>query len=419
MSKGFKNGLKKVGRVWHYKFKMHGQLHHGSTRCESLEDARKFLFTLRNEKAKEPLGLGEPPTIEALYQRYVREKASLIQPSTMVSFRSGISRWVIPIIGKIRVDRLKLSDLADVTANYLKASGPNGKPHARGGARQLMINTRTLLNYAVKTRLVTHLPLRVELPKAPKKAILAISSDRLLDFTRAVDNYPCIPKHVALGILTMLFMGLRISELTSMRWGFFGADFEQYTPTETKGREADAIPIIPELSHRFREWKEFTKTTWAASGKPMPQWVFWSKKGKHYGNSFTNRWIKKITEELGLPGNWSPHKLRASCATILNQLGVPSITIQSILRHKDLGTTLHYTRLDHKTMRAGLVKMGSMAFPSEPKAETPSSELIDLRALVTPSDYTRIVLPLVNAGMPESEAIVIALRVSGGQSQDR
>jgi len=41
----------------------------------------------------------------------------------------------------------------------------------------------------------------------------------------------------------------------------------------------------------------------------------------------------------------TPHKLRHSCATLLLNAGVPVLTVQAILGHKHIDTTLGYARL--------------------------------------------------------------------------
>jgi integrase len=419
MSNGFKNGLKKVGRVWHYKFKMHGELHHGSTRCESIQDARRVLDALRAEKAKQPFGLGEPPTVRALFDLYCEDKAAKIEPTSIQSFRTTVGRWVLPLIGSKRVDRLKQTDLADIVNTYQSTPAPNGKAHSKGGIKATLIATRTLLNYAVKANLIAKLPVKVQLPKLQQKPIQSVPSDQVKHFLSVVDAAE--DPQLVLAVRTMLYMGLRISEVSGMRWEWFDHNWENYTPGKTKGKEADAIPVVPDLMKRFQAWKETTRITWEAKGKAMPEWVFWDKHGAPRSKSFTTKFVKDAAASAGLKGNWSPHKLRSSCATLLNEAGVPSFIIQKILRHKHIQTTLHYAKTDLKMMRAGLMKVAAFEEgeePSEAPHEAPArpapttSDLEAIRRLIPQAVFERVVPPLLAVGMSEAEALAVAIRES-------
>lgn len=420
MAKGFQNGLKKVGRVWHFKFKMHGKLHHGSTRQETIQEARRILDKLRSEAALQMYGLSEPPTVKVVYEAYCRDKTTHIEERSMDSFKSTISHWVLPLIGHIRVDRIKASDLSEIERNYTSTKLPNGRSHSKGGMRATMIATRTLLNHAVKSGLVMSLPVRVRLPKLQKVPIQAISGKQLTDFLSTVRTLDGIPSQVALAIAVMLMMGLRISEVVGMRWEWFDSDMEFYTPGKTKGKEAEEIPVVPHLTQMLIDWKATCEVLWGAKNMPVPPWVFHSRGGEPQCKTFTTAWIRQAAETLKMPGKWSPHKLRASCATILNELGVNAFTIQKILRHKHIGTTLFYARTDRDAMRAGLQKLSDLAYPEEAKATpsvvaTNSSSMSDqdldaIRKLLPPGAQNATVRPLMLAGMSEAEAIITVLR---------
>jgi hypothetical protein len=48
----------------------------------------------------------------------------------------------------------------------------------------------------------------------------------------------------------------------------------------------------------------------------------------------------------------SPHRLRHSCATLLLNAGAPVLSVQMILGHKQVDTTLNYARLYDGTVAA-------------------------------------------------------------------
>lgn len=52
----------------------------------------------------------------------------------------------------------------------------------------------------------------------------------------------------------------------------------------------------------------------------------------------------------------TPHQLRHSCATLLLNAGAPVLTVQAILGHKNINTTLNYARLYDGTVAADYYK---------------------------------------------------------------
>jgi hypothetical protein len=77
----------------------------------------------------------------------------------------------------------------------------------------------------------------------------------------------------------------------------------------------------------------------------------------------------------------TPHQLRHSCATLLLNAGAPILTVQSILGHKWVDTTLGYARLYDGTVAADFYQaMGvierRLALPEDALAEPPGTGLL-------------------------------------------
>ena len=73
----------------------------------------------------------------------------------------------------------------------------------------------------------------------------------------------------------------------------------------------------------------------------------------------------------------TPHQLRHSCATLLLNAGAPILTVQTILGHQRVDTTLGYARLYDGTVaadyyRAMLQVEHQMALPEDKVAEPPN-----------------------------------------------
>ena len=66
--------------------------------------------------------------------------------------------------------------------------------------------------------------------------------------------------------------------------------------------------------------------------------------------------LKKITSELGIKKNISPHTFRHSFATHMIQNGADIISIQKMMGHENLTTTEKYLNVDKKHLFETLTK---------------------------------------------------------------
>lgn len=63
-------------------------------------------------------------------------------------------------------------------------------------------------------------------------------------------------------------------------------------------------------------------------------------------------------KELGLSPKLTDHRLRASFANILNKKGVPLPTIQKLMRHTRIETTMIYIETREEEMRSAINLVG-------------------------------------------------------------
>jgi integrase len=151
-----------------------------------------------------------------------------------------------------------------------------------------------------------------------------------------------LPEPAATVIATAAFTGMRRGELRGLLWENYNGKEIHVTQsvwesvvTEPKTRKSKApIPVIAPLAdrlnaHRFR------------LGNPETGVVFPSSTGTPISfTNLANRDIKPALVKAGLKWHgW--HAFRRGLATNLNRLGVPDKTIQAILRHSDLATTMN------------------------------------------------------------------------------
>jgi len=182
------------------------------------------------------------------------------------------------------------------------------------------------------------------------------------------------------GLLAKLLYGcgLRITEAVRLRVQDIDYGYKQITVRNGKGMKDRITPfpkaIAPILTNHLQRVKAIHNRDLAnghgtvylphALARKYPnaeqewnwQYVFPSKKlsedprsgitrRHHTDQSVVNKAIKKVVENLGITKKVSAHTFRHSFATHLLQRGTDIRTIQSLLGHKDLETTMIYTHV--------------------------------------------------------------------------
>ena len=151
-----------------------------------------------------------------------------------------------------------------------------------------------------------------------------------------------LPEPTATVVATAAFLGVRKGELRGLLWeNYRGSEVRVTQPvwggfvTEPKTRKSKApIPVIGPLAAKL-------DTLRLTQGNPEKGLIFTSCKGKPLDlNNVVRRLIKPTLEQVGLTWHgW--HAFRRGLATNLYRLGVADKTIQAILRHADLSTTMN------------------------------------------------------------------------------
>jgi len=191
--------------------------------------------------------------------------------------------------------------------------------------------------------------------KPVKKIRVAVNSPRFLDrdeVGRLIDA--CLehtPEIYAL-VVTALHTGMRKSELFNFRWE--DIDFVRGSLTvssrkewHTKNYESRTMPLHEEV-------RRILEPMGMAKG-----YVFCNQDGAKLGNHFIRGKLEKAAKVAGLCQLY-PHALRHTFASHLVMPGVDLPTVQRLMGHKDIKTTMRYAHLapDHLRMGMAMVDFG-------------------------------------------------------------
>ncbi|MCR4819373.1 MAG: tyrosine-type recombinase/integrase [Fretibacterium sp.] len=142
-------------------------------------------------------------------------------------------------------------------------------------------------------------------------------------------------------ILELLYgCGLRISELTGLRWQDVDID-ERWLTILGKGNKERRVPFGNCARRALLTLKE---------GGPVGEYVFAGRKGKPLTVRTVHRVVTALAAQAGLEGV-TPHTLRHSCATHLLEHGASLKFVQEFLGHESLSTTQIYLTVSASWMK--------------------------------------------------------------------
>lgn len=154
-----------------------------------------------------------------------------------------------------------------------------------------------------------------------------------------------------------LYGGLRASEICDLRLSRFG---EVYTPKNSK------VKLIPLMIHGKMKSKltnpipyEYIKNElnyFKRNKESKDKTMFLSKTGTELNRVQLYHYFEEISDNLGL-GKRGVHIVRRTFANRLVELGVDIRNVQLLMRHKDIKTTIIYTRRSQSQMDITATKM--------------------------------------------------------------
>jgi len=349
---GYRNGLKLIGRFWHYRFRADGELLRGSTGCTNLPDAQKWLTRYRAKVNFEGIGIREIPTLKQLLEEWAQTAAATNHPSQVASMRAAMKHHCKHLLA-LPIDRLTTERVQATLQLYMttQGEGPGRQGHSKGGANALRLRLNTLMGYAIRCRYIPGKPYEVKKLKTQQKPRPVVRTAKAKDFLEALDRIGR-SKDRKLAICLMFGLGIRESEALGLRWEFLDLEHGSLTVgrTEegvfvTKGGEARRLKIPLWLLERLRD-------RWATHKKPKKGLVLPSKKSKGtrsvrpHSPGYTAALVRSVGTAIDLPG-LTPHRMRASFITALAlEAKVPIVKVQQMVGHKHIVTTMGYIEVE-------------------------------------------------------------------------
>jgi integrase len=295
----------------------------------------ELLSTVNSNRVNPDGALSLERFVDSTYLPYV---SSQRRPSTYRSYRSIWKHHL-----RDRCGYASLRDFRTADGERLLADAARRVELSRATLVHLKNLMSGIFKYAKRLGAINGVnPMQdVSIPKArPRGETYAYSLEEIFRMISA------LPEPASTIFATAAFTGLRKSEIRGLLWENFREEalwvtqsvWERFV-SEPKTKESKApVQVIAPLAKRLEKHRE-------AQGAPTSGFIFVSR---HYGGKFgpvdLNSLLKwQIRPKLTKVGiKWHGwHAFRRGLATNLNRLGVPDKTIQAILRHSNLSTTMN------------------------------------------------------------------------------
>ena len=150
-------------------------------------------------------------------------------------------------------------------------------------------------------------------------------------------------------LVKMLFYtAARVSEFVQIRIEdlHLALDPPQIYLANAKGGSDGYVPILPALAQELRTYLDGRRSGY----------VFESNRSGKYTARYVQRLVKDAARQAGIDKNVTPHRLRASVATILLDAGMPLDQVRKFLRHKRITTTQIYAETSLHGMSENYVR---------------------------------------------------------------
>lgn len=264
-------------------------------------------------------------------------------------------------IGKARLKKLSQTDLK---RQYRDLMNEGITPQT---IHRINTKLKACLNTAIREEVIIKNPCSlVELPKITKiKKREVLTAEEQASFIEAIQGHK-----LELLYIVALATGMRLGEILGLKWkyiDFTNNTIEVYntiqrifvfddnmkkklktieqTPKTENGTRVIPLPVslIPKLKeHRKRQLENKLKY---GQSYNISDYVFTDEMGRIIDNKKPNRNLQSILKTLGIePIKF--HGLRKTYATRLFENGVPPKTVQTLLGHADIQTTLNiYTEV--------------------------------------------------------------------------
>lgn len=293
-----------------------------------------------------------------------------VGPGTMPRYRAHLAERIAPTLGAVALDRLTGQQVRRAMLSW------SGAPATRAGTLRLL---RAAMRQAVAERAAPFDPTEgIAYPRIPQRQATALTGEqarKLIEAVRGERLAPVLVVSLGLGLRRGEALGMRTQDVDlaagtvtvskSLRYikrehRAQGEDAYRLTGTKTGAVRVLPLPafVADALRERIeeRDREQRAARVWAPNDL-----VFCSPEGNNVAINTLYSWFHDArtgaVKRAGLPPmRW--HDLRASTATLLIEMGCDLSTVQRVLGHANVTTTMRYIGQTPGALRGAADRLG-------------------------------------------------------------
>lgn len=287
------------------------------------------------------------PTIK-LYVRYLRLERNL-SPNTIEAYRNDLAHLeAFMMRNDLKLENVTLEQLHTFAAS-LHEYGITPRSQAR-----VLSGVRSFFRFLVLDGVVESDPTELlEWPSLPEHLPVVLTLEEIDRIENSIDLSKAEGARNRAIIEVLFSCGLRVSELVNMKLSDLYLE-DRVLLVRGKGNKERLVPVSNKAIADLKRW--FFDRNLMKIKPGEDDYVFLNRRGAHLTRTMILIMVKRQAEEAGIKKTISPHTFRHSFATTLLQGGADLRSIQAMLGHEKIDTTLVYTHISNEQLRKAILE---------------------------------------------------------------
>lgn len=287
------------------------------------------------------------PTIK-LYVRYLRLERNL-SPNTIEAYRNDLAHLeAFMMRNNLKLENVTLEQLHTFAAS-LHEYGITPRSQAR-----VLSGVRSFFRFLVLDGVVENDPTELlEWPSLPEHLPVVLTLEEIDRIEDSIDLSKAEGARNRAIIEVLFSCGLRVSELVNMKLSDLYLE-DRVLLVRGKGNKERLVPVSNKAISDLKRW--FFDRNLMKIKPGEDDYVFLNRRGAHLTRTMILIMVKRQAEEAGIKKIISPHTFRHSFATALLQGGADLRSIQAMLGHEKIDTTLVYTHISNEQLRKAILE---------------------------------------------------------------
>lgn len=287
------------------------------------------------------------PTIK-LYVRYLRLERNL-STNTIEAYRNDLAHLeAFMMRNDLKLENVTLEQLHTFAAS-LHEYGITPRSQAR-----VLSGVRSFFRFLVLDGVVESDPTELlEWPSLPEHLPVVLTLEEIDRIEDSIDLSKAEGARNRAIIEVLFSCGLRVSELVNMKLSDLYLE-DRVLLVRGKGNKERLVPVSAKAILDLKLW--FLDRNLMKIKPGEDDYVFLNRRGAHLTRTMILIMVKRQAEEAGIKKTISPHTFRHSFATALLQGGADLRSIQAMLGHEKIDTTLVYTHISNEQLRKAILE---------------------------------------------------------------